>query len=427
MVAPFSSNSTPHSRLEADSTVAVFPSPNTMLSSIYGDTTGRRRFDPYLADWSDSIKDDRGRVRLHKARCAFLQGSFEFDDIKKAYQMWVGCDEYGKINVKKDGVVIETIISKLPKRGNDIYRWKLKKRLGFLDSLEDSKFFDPNDFDESIGSWDTVHRPSPKTKMLFVTLTWDPKTGDLESAWSGDTVERIVGLPPDGNPYDPPPPRKGTKPERVGDHYLAHKKGCLCVSCRWNRWISAMRKKYGKIKVFRNWEAFGVKEPDGKVHADGYPHIHAVLYFEDHSFTVSLRDRHNHFRITRAEKDDIANLWGFFVDVEACYSVQGAMGYIKKYLLKAHGKPGVENVHRVDSDTGELTTSLLWIFRKQSFAVSGGWSSDLITNGVTQTDISDFDGLEFEWVGVFTVPEVRAEYPDLDITVNSWSFVIPGG
>ncbi|GAI66668.1 unnamed protein product, partial [marine sediment metagenome] len=42
-----------------------------------------------------------------------------------------------------------------------------------------------------------------------------------------------------------------------------------------------------------------------------------------------------------------------------------------------------------------LETSLelqrLWLFRKQSFAVSGGWSSDLITYGVTQTDFSDFE------------------------------------
>ncbi|GAI32401.1 unnamed protein product, partial [marine sediment metagenome] len=76
-------------------------------------------------------------------------------------------------------------------------------------------------------------------------------------------------------------------------------------------------------------------------------------------------------------------------------------------------------VHRVDSDKAELTVSLLWLFRKQSFAVSGGWS-DLITYGVIQTDFGDFDGLTFEWVGVFTAVE-------LNIDPNTWCVVDPGG
>ncbi|GAI63073.1 unnamed protein product, partial [marine sediment metagenome] len=355
-----------------------YPTPGTMLSEIYGDTTGRHRFDPYLADWSDSLKDDRGRVRLHKARCSFLQGSFDFGDLKKAYQMWVGLPEFGKINVYQNGVLLETIISKLPKRGNDIYRWKLKKRLSFLESLGDSHFFNPKDRN--------LH--GAKTQMLFITLTWDPTTCDLETAWSGRKVDKIKGLL-NSDPYNPIISKR-CKPENVGDHYLAHARGCPCVSCRWNRWVSAMRKNYGKIKVFRNFEAFGESPDDNKVHADGYPHVHAVLLFEDYEFPVSLRDRHKHFRISRGEKDKISNLWDFHVDIEACYSVQGAMGYIKKYLLKTYGKPNVENVPRITSDKAEFTTSLLWLFRKQSFAVSGGGWSDLITYGVTQTDISDF-------------------------------------
>ncbi len=95
------------------------------------------------------------------------------------------------------------------------------------------------------------------------------------------------------------------------------------------------------------------------------------------------------------------------------------MGYIKKYLLKTYGKPNVENVPRITSDKAELTIALLWFFRKQSFAVSGGWP-DLITYGVIQTDFGDFGGLEFVWVGVFTAPELK-------IPPDTWSLVIPGG
>ncbi|GAI64270.1 unnamed protein product [marine sediment metagenome] len=63
---------------------------------------------------------------------------------------------------------------------------------------------------------------------------------------------------------------------------------------------------------------------------------------------------------------------------------------------------------------------MLWLFRKQSFAVSGGGWPDLITYGVTQTDISDFCDLIFEWVGVFTAKE-------LNIDPDTWFLVNPGG
>lgn len=388
---------------EGGATPTPYPSPNTLLAEAYGKTTGRRGFDPYLSDWSDSIKDDRGRVRLLNARCAFLGGSFSFEDLKRAYKLWVDLPEFSKIevwsNITND--LIYTLVGLCPKRGNDIYRWKLKNRLGFLERLEDLDFFNPRDHEVRGG----------KTKMLFVTLTWDPSMCDLETAWSGRKVEKIVG----GDPYNP---KRKSRIKCLGKHYWAHEKGCPCVSCAWNRWVTGMRKRYGHIKVFRDFEAFGEKPQDGGVHADGYPHVHAVLYSENHEFTVSHRDRDKHFRILRAEKDEIANLWPFHVDIEACYSVGGAMGYIKKYLLKTYGKPAVENVHRIDRDKSLLTVSLLWLFRKQSFAVSGGWGLDLITHGGIQTDFDDFGDLRFVWVGIFTAKE-------LGIDPNMWSISIP--
>jgi len=69
-----------------------------------------------------------------------------------------------------------------------------------------------------------------KTKVLFVTLTYR-RDGRIDSAW-----------------------------EDVGKDY--------------NRWISGLRRRYGKIHVLRNWEA----------QSDGYPHIHCVLYFEEREF-----------------------------------------------------------------------------------------------------------------------------------------------
>ena len=385
----------------------VFPSPGTVLADLWGKTIGVSKFSPYSSDWSESIKDDRGRVRLHLARRSFLQGSFKFDDLKKAYAMWVGLPEFGLMDIFLDGTFVKKKKFELPKRGNGIYRWKLKDRLSFLDRFKNINFFNPKDREVR----------GKKTRMLFVTLTWDPSSCDLETAWSGRKVEKIKGITSD-DPYALP--NKRCSPENVGDHYYAHARSCPCVSCRWNRWISAMRKKYGKIRVLRNFEAFGEKPEDGKVHADGYPHIHAVLYFEDHEFTVSYRDQNKHFRILRSERDDLANLWQFNADIEACYSVGGAMGYIKKYLLKTYGKESVENVHRINSEKADLTISLLWVFRKQSFAVSGGWNA-LIVRGVIQTSLENsedppgypgkYSEFDYVWLGVFSV----AELLDLDL------------
>ena len=46
------------------------------------------------------------------------------------------------------------------------------------------------------------------------------------------------------------------------------------VDSDYNRWITGVRRLFGKIEVVRAWEG----------HSDGYPHIHCVLLFEETEF-----------------------------------------------------------------------------------------------------------------------------------------------
>jgi hypothetical protein len=93
----------------------------------------------------------------------------------------------------------ETSAFKYAKRGNDVYVWRLRKRLSFLNELEDGTFFDP-------------HGNFKKSNVLFITLTYDVKLSSIRGAW-----------------------------ETIGENF--------------NRWIRNLRKKFGRISHLRCWEA----------------------------------------------------------------------------------------------------------------------------------------------------------------------------
>jgi len=94
---------------------------------------------------------------------------------------------------------------------------------------------------------------------------------------------------------------------------------------------------------------------------NGHPHIHCILIFKEHSFSV-FRDSKGQFRIR--EKEVIAQGWHSNVDVKAMSSIGGGLSYLKKYLLK-----GID-VEKADSK-GLKTLALCWAYRKRAFSVSG--------------------------------------------------------
>jgi hypothetical protein len=247
---------------------------------------------------------------------------------------------------------------KCSKRGNDVYQRRIKTRLGWLNrEFSDHKFFEIKDFqvDKIV-----------KSSLLWITLTWDTSRGNIIHAW-----------------------------ETVGEDY--------------NRFITALRRKYGKIHVLRVWESY----------ESGYPHIHAVMLFEESSFSVfpywSEKENKLTFRIK--EKPQISELWHSHVDIQAISSLRAVFTYLKKHQEKIilglsgsiqdHARADPTVGFDLENIKGLRTLFLCWIFRKRSFSVSGAFREkihDLIStlhnsnmlNG--QKDLFGVDVQEWNYV-----------------------------
>ena len=240
------------------------------------------------------------------------------------YREWVAQTEYlvmGLYNPREGYEEFKAV--KAAKRGNDVYHKRVRERFGELMELPNVQFFNYKD-----------RSSKHTTRALFVSLTYAHDELSIGEAW-----------------------------EAVGEDY--------------NRFITNIRANYGPVSVLRVWES----------QRNGYPHIHAIMLFEGHEFNAF----HHNDTWRVAEKRDIEGYWEHgFSDVEALASLRGGMAYVAKYLGKVHGL-----VCDYDSGGGELneaedpalsnlvsrasmyTLSLMWIFRKRAFSVSGSWC-DLI-------------------------------------------------
>jgi len=313
----------------------AFSSPSPFFSRY------RYIVDEYPDEWylddqnlEKTAVDRRGIPRLNLVRRAFYEGNVrDLTKIAKVYLKWVNEKEFIKIRVEDErGRKIEEIISECAKRGNGLYRWKLKQKLKWLEKLPYAQFFNPKN-----------RNPGKKTKALFVTLTYDTKRCSWKEAW-----------------------------ENIGKE--------------WNRWISNVRYHYGRVSAFRVFEA----------HKNGYPHVHAILIFEDKEFNVVCKKIGGAFRIFRCEQEVFRKSWHSFVDIVALYEISPRLqGYIVKYLMKVLGEVKFD-IKRLDEENVVLTLTLLWLFRKQSYAISGEFRRmvegivDLIIRGGIQRRIYEF-------------------------------------
>jgi hypothetical protein len=291
---------------------------------------------------------------------------------EELYSFWRDLAEYmilHKEYVGKGDLEDEWIAVKCSKRGNDVYQRRIKTRLGWLNrEIPDKKFFELKDF--------TTHKVV-KSSLLWVTLTWNPSRGSRIFAW-----------------------------ENLGKDF--------------NRFISAIRKKFGKVSYIRVWESY----------ESGYPHVHVVMLFHDHNFKVFPHsDKHEKttFRVSDSEREEIRSFWHSFVDIQAISSLKALFTYIKKHQEKVIlGLSGSIQDHGLGDPTvgfdlenikGLRTLFLCWIFRKRSFSVSGDFRekiSDLISHlhNSNMEGQRDFEGnLVVEWIyhflGVFSGSELQ--------------------
>ena len=246
-----------------------------------------------------------GQIRWVIVNQEYLRGVITNEELIEIYRKWRNQNEYAVFCEFLPDFKLRYHAMKCSKRGNDVFNWRIKKKFRELDELGnlygDRKIFN-------------INLPNPKTHCLFLTLTYDTKLDDRNTAWKK-------------------------------------------VSTDYNRTVSRLRRKYGKISILRVWEAS----------KKGYPHIHAILLFHDYKFNVfeHWSGHHSSYRIR--EKHEFADAWHSNVDVRAVDSIKGAIRYVSKYLRK---------VHQVDSEH-DWTMANMWIHHKQSFALSGDFTQQI--------------------------------------------------
>lgn len=253
------------------------------------------------------------------------------------------------------------IAVKCSKRGNDVYASRVKRRLNWLSNSESVQFFDASD---------CLTDKKVFTSALWITFTYDTKRCSRLEAW-----EKQIGI-------------------------------------EFNRSISALRRKYGKISVLRTWEAS----------AQGYPHVHAILLFHEAKFSVFpwlAKDEDGKEKLTFriSEKAQIASYWHSHVDVQAVSSTKKLFNYMRKYQTKT--------LLASDSPKGVKTMSLMWLFRKRGFSVSGDFRARLHDSimamhnsnmGEVQTRLDGSCEEASPWIfeGIFTASE-------LGISSDQWT------
>jgi len=306
------------------------------------------------------LLNDRGLPRLASARTYFAQGLGDLNLVKAIYNYWRYFDEYGVIEKSWfEGSDCQLRHSykavKCSKRGNDVYRWRIEKRLGWMDRVKNLEFFCERDLNDDRAN----------SSMLFFTLTYDINRCSRHEAW-----------------------------EDIGIEY--------------NRWISRVRSKYGRVSVFRVFQST----------INGYPHIHGVMLCEDQSFKVfKHKDVDGKISYRVYDKGDLETSWHSFVDVVAVRSVRGALAYCRRYITRSNLDSQEENEGQSgaiyeNGSISDLDSALMWLFRKRSFAISGSFRfaySDLIRSKHNSKEVQiQLDGSRvqdprvfYRWLGVF--------------------------
>jgi len=216
---------------------------------------------------SQGLLNDQGKPRLNVAQGYFRRAENQDDDelLESMYVYWRDLPEFmvlrsQMVNPRTYASEWSYVAVKCSKRGNDVYRQRVKRRLDWLASSENVEFFNVQD--------------CTTEKKVFSSALWLTLTYDIKRCSRLEAIENI--------------------------------------GKEWNGFLSALRQKYGKVSVLRTWECS----------EKGYPHIHAVLLFKEAKFSVfphlsEDQDGKEKLTFRIKEKDAIASLWHSHVDAQA--------------------------------------------------------------------------------------------------------------
>jgi len=321
------------------------------------------------------LLNDQGKPRLNLAQYHFSHG-IELELLTDLYRYWRDLNEYGVIEkswFEDLTIKHEYKAVKCSKRGNDVYHYRVEKRLGWTKQIKNEVFFTDED----------IANNKAFSQILFFTLSYNTNRCSRIEAW-----------------------------ETIGKDY--------------DNWIRGIRQKYGSVSVLRVWQST----------QKGYPHVHGILLSRDHKFKISFKTYDPKGRpIYRiAEKEEFESGYHSFVDVCAVRTVRGALNYAVRYVTRVidddvdEGSVDDDNRNMAyDGKMNDLDMALMWLFRKRGYAISGDFRSALIEfiadlrNSDKKTlvqmalDGSKAEELEvwYRWLGVFGALE-------LGITHNEW-------
>jgi hypothetical protein len=293
---------------------------------------------PSFDDFQElGLLSESGKIRLLPAQRYFNENE-DYSLLDPLYQAWRDEAEYIVFKHCSEGKT-HYLGLKCSKRGNDVYNSRIRHRFKlFSQNLPDTKFFSTNP--------DAFKTDSKvKTNVLWVTLTWNTRLVSIRNAWKTE------------------------------------------ISEAWNRFITALRRRYGKIQVLRSWEAT----------SQGYPHVHAVLWFESQEFTVfpHYSDKQKRLQFRIQEKGEFETLWHSYVDIEAISSIKKMANYVLKYQLKV-------NEGKEENGSGSQTLAHMWLFRKRSYACSKSLLEKFTRLDRDLHNSNMGNGGKWEFLGVFS-------------------------
>ena len=208
----------------------------------------------------------------------------------------------------------------LSKRGNDKYSYSVKQRFEPLSLICQSQKENDINFLEP-----TSVKNYFRCSFLWETFTYDVNRCSSDTAW-----------------------------RNIGEEF--------------NLYLSKLKQKYGRISILRCFESF----------KNGYPHIHALIYYHDYKFTVkkyrNKKGKISYIVVSQNEKQkglqkrDIDYLRSFWHSYIKCTAVKdlGAVGYTLKYITKG-----------MYTQNNYKTSANLWLYHKRSYSMSKDFVSTI--------------------------------------------------
>ena len=274
--------------------------------------------DDFAPEIAGSVRVN-GKIRLYQTRGWFLD-SWDVPRLIDVYQEWKNTNEYLHLAFFEGDVKIREVAVLCSKRGNSVYCHRVRDRVMPLLNLKD---LPPG------------NRSCNKTKMLFITLTYDTKLCPPSEAW-------------------------------------------LSISDQFDSFLDGLRKKFGKLSYVKVFEST-------KQH---YPHLHLLVVFKESEFSYfSLKGK---FRIPGHARHRIRSGWHSFVDVEAIVSPGQAIAYMLKYLLKTHGgSVSGKTPWQISQEGVSKTLALLWVHHKRGYSISEDFQ-EALTDLIAKPCVSHF-------------------------------------